>query len=80
MTQLVPILLPELGSGNAEVRVSLWFVASGEHVDAGDQLLEVQLPGITFDVCSPATGTVTKIEKPLSAVVAAGDVLGWLST
>ena len=80
MSDPIPIILPELGAGFAEVRVSLWFVRPGEHVEAGDQVVEVQLPGMTFDVCAPVAGRVTTIEKPLAATVAAGDVLGWLST
>lgn len=80
MTNAVPIAMPDLGTDGAEIRVSLWFVKMGEQVDAGDQVVEVQLPGMTFDVCAPATGTLTKIDKPLAARVETGDVLGWLTT
>jgi pyruvate/2-oxoglutarate dehydrogenase complex dihydrolipoamide acyltransferase (E2) component len=80
MSTIIPIVLPDLGSGDVEIRVSLWFVKAGESVDAGDQVVEVQLPGMTFDVCSPASGRMTRIEKPISTRVESGDVLGWLAT
>ena len=74
----VPIQLPELGTAGEPVRVCCWLVEAGEDVEVGDRLVEVLIHGITFDVASPASGTIVRIEKSLNAAVGAGDVLGWI--
>ena len=74
----VPIELPELGAENESVRVSSWLVDVGERVEAGERVVEVLLPGMTFDVAAPSAGVLTRIEKPLEAIVNTGDVLGWI--
>ena len=74
----VPIQLPELGTAGEPVRVCCWLVEAGEDVDVGDRLVEVLIHGVTFDVASPASGTIVGIDKSLNAVVDTGDVLGWI--
>lgn len=73
-----PIALPDLGAGSLATRVSMWLADIGETVHAGDRLVEVLLPGMTFDVASPATGRLARIERFIDAVVRPGDVLGWI--
>ncbi len=75
----VPIELPELGAEDEPVRVSSWFVEPGDRVDAGEQVVELLLPGMTFDVFAPSAGVLTRIEKPLDATVKTGDILGWIA-
>jgi pyruvate/2-oxoglutarate dehydrogenase complex dihydrolipoamide acyltransferase (E2) component len=75
-----PIVLPELGAGKDELRVSCWLVDLGDAVVAGDRVVEILLDGVTFDVTAERSGTVTRIERPLDSVVHAGDVLGWIET
>jgi pyruvate/2-oxoglutarate dehydrogenase complex dihydrolipoamide acyltransferase (E2) component len=70
-----PVVLPELGGA---ATVSLWFVAVGERVLAGDRLLEVLLPGATFDVAAPVSGRLRERGVRTNAVVSAGQVLAWL--
>jgi pyruvate/2-oxoglutarate dehydrogenase complex dihydrolipoamide acyltransferase (E2) component len=76
----IPIVLPELGAGGADVRVSSWLVDLGDEVDAGDRVVEVLLPGATFDVPAPAAGILTGIARPVDSVVRSGDTLGWIET
>jgi pyruvate/2-oxoglutarate dehydrogenase complex dihydrolipoamide acyltransferase (E2) component len=69
-----PILLPELGAGPAVL--SVWYAETGEHVYAGDRLVEVLVGGATFDVSAPATGRLTeKLALPDDPLVP-GQVLG----
>jgi pyruvate/2-oxoglutarate dehydrogenase complex dihydrolipoamide acyltransferase (E2) component len=75
-----PLTLPDLGAGDEELRVSCWLVDLGDVVGAGDRIVEILLDGITFDVTAETSGTVTRIERPLDAVIRAGDVLGWIET
>jgi pyruvate/2-oxoglutarate dehydrogenase complex dihydrolipoamide acyltransferase (E2) component len=72
----IAILLPELGTGEEIVRVSAWLIDPGDCVVAGDRIVEVLIRGVSFDVSAPASGVLAGIEKPLDAVVAAGDTLG----
>ncbi len=73
-----PILLPDLGANCSTVRVSCWLADLGDTIEEGDRVVEVLVPGVTFDVSAPASGTLTKIEKLPDAEVAPGDVLGWI--
>ncbi len=75
-----PIILPELTEAEAEIRVGSWFVEPGWFVEEGDRVVEVLLSGITFDVTSPVTGVLERIDLPIDAVVAPGDVLGWIGS
>ena len=72
------IFLPEVGAENEPVRVSGWLADVGDTIIAGDIVAEVLLPGITFDVEATQSGQLVRIEKPIDALVASGDVLGWI--
>jgi 2-oxoglutarate dehydrogenase E2 component (dihydrolipoamide succinyltransferase) len=75
-----PITMPGLGTGTETVRVSAWLVDVGQTVIAGDRVVEVLLPGITFDIHAERTGELVEITVPVDAGVAAGQVLGWIAT
>jgi pyruvate/2-oxoglutarate dehydrogenase complex dihydrolipoamide acyltransferase (E2) component len=71
---MVPITLPDLGSD--AVVLSVWYVRPGERVYEGDRLVEVLIPGATFDVPAPVTGTVRDRLALPNDRLAAGQVLG----
>jgi pyruvate/2-oxoglutarate dehydrogenase complex dihydrolipoamide acyltransferase (E2) component len=75
-----PLTLPDLGVKDDELRVSCWLVDLGDTVDEGDRVIEILMDGITVDVLAERSGTLARIERPLDAVVRAGDVLGWLES
>jgi pyruvate/2-oxoglutarate dehydrogenase complex dihydrolipoamide acyltransferase (E2) component len=75
-----PVLLPEIGTDDEELRVSCWLVDLGDAVVAGDRIVEILFDGVTFDVTAEHSGRVTRIERSLDAVVRAGDTLGWIET
>jgi pyruvate/2-oxoglutarate dehydrogenase complex dihydrolipoamide acyltransferase (E2) component len=74
----VPIVLPDLGTSDSAVRISSWFVEPGDNVDAGEPILEVVIPGITCEVCSPVAGRIDRLASAIDAFVTAGDVVAWL--
>lgn len=74
----VPVPLPDLGTAGQPVSLVAWLVEPGDSVDIGDRMLEVAIPGITCDVCSPATGIVARLEKPIDAQVLPGEVVAWI--
>ena len=77
-SQHIPVVLPDLGTAGAAVRVSAWFVEPGDDVEAGDPILEVVTPGVTCDVCSPASGRIDRLVSAIDAPVLPGDVVAWL--
>lgn len=74
----LPLVVPELGAGDLPIRISTWLVDLGDDVLAGDRVVELVLPGMTFDVASPVSGRLIRIEKYSDSAVRAGDCLGWL--
>lgn len=73
-----PIVVPELGAEGAPIRISTWLVDPGQAVLEGDRVVELLLPGMTFDVAAPAAGVLARVEKVEQTLVAPGDVLGWI--
>jgi pyruvate dehydrogenase E2 component (dihydrolipoamide acetyltransferase) len=76
----IPVPLPDLGTDGDPVRVSAWFVEVGDPVETGEPILEVVTPGVTCDVCSPATGRISRLVHDLDASVLPGDVVAWVDT
>lgn len=70
----VPITLPDLGSPGAVL--SLWYVRPGDRVYEGDRVAEVLIPGATFDVPAPTTGTLGERFVLPNDPLTAGQVLG----
>ena len=75
----VPVPLPDLGTGDEQLRISAWFVEVGDPVEAGEPIVEVMVAGVTCDVCSPAAGRISRALKNLDAVVVPGEVLAWIT-
>lgn len=70
------ITMPDLGGG--PLIVSLWLATPGEHVYAGDRLVEIMLSGATFDVSSPATGRLVERLASPDDHVKPGQILGFV--
>jgi pyruvate/2-oxoglutarate dehydrogenase complex dihydrolipoamide acyltransferase (E2) component len=74
----LPLVVPELGLGDRLLAVSLWLVAPGREVQAGDRLVELLADGVTIDLPAPAAG---RLERPLAAEddpVSVGQTLAWI--
>jgi pyruvate dehydrogenase E2 component (dihydrolipoamide acetyltransferase) len=67
--------LPALSEENDEGIVVAWFKREGSQVTAGENLLEVQLAKVSYDVPAPISGTLQKIFSPRDAVIKIGQVL-----
>jgi pyruvate/2-oxoglutarate dehydrogenase complex dihydrolipoamide acyltransferase (E2) component len=78
LTMRIPIVVPDLKSESEPIRVSGWLVDEGDLVLAGDLVVEVLLPGITFDVTAEATGRLIEISKLVDAEIRIGEILGWI--
>lgn len=70
------VILPELVSGIKEATVTYWFYKVGERVNEKDDLIELVTDKATFNLPSPASGTVMQIMISEGDVAKVGDVLG----
>lgn len=68
MTQLLEMLMPDVGEGIAEAELMEWHVDVGETVEADAPLCQIQTDKSIVEIPAPATGTVLK------RCVEAGDV------
>ena len=66
--------MPDLGS--PRVTFSLWHVRVGDRVTEGDRVAEVLIPGATFDVPAPVSGTLAERTAQPNDPLTPGTVLG----
>ena len=74
----VPIIVPDLRCDDEPIRISGWLVDQGDLVLAGDFLVELMIPAITFDILAESSGRIVEIEKTADSTIRTGDILGWL--
>ena len=76
---MTPIAMPDLGVEPGQIiRLSHWFAARGDHVYEGDRLVEVLVDGASFDVSSPATGSLRVMLQFPDDALRPGCILGWI--
>lgn len=76
--KILPITVPELGSETNAARVTAWLVDVGQVVVAGECVVELLVPGVTFDVQTERTGQLVSILKPVDTMVKPGEIVGLL--
>jgi len=52
----IPLVVPEFGTGEVPLAVSLWLVPRGAAVLAGDRVVELVAGGVTIDLEAPVSG------------------------
>lgn len=57
----IKVLLPQFGMGMQDGEVVRWLKAIGDHVEAGEPLVEIEAAKTTVEVPSPGTGTLIEI-------------------
>ena len=77
------VTLPALGEGAdapTSAKVSFWYVDPGETVSVGDDLVQMVTDKATFDVPSPAAGTVVEVKAAEEQSVEVGAVIALIET
>jgi pyruvate/2-oxoglutarate dehydrogenase complex dihydrolipoamide acyltransferase (E2) component len=74
----IPIIMPQLGESIAEATVIGFLVKIGDHVEADQDLMEVETNKATMSVTSPCAGRVQKLAVRLHESYPVGAVLGYL--
>ena len=75
----VEIVMPKLGLTMASGTIARWIKAPGEAVREGEPLVEVSTDKITYEVESPASGTVARSCGKDGEEFACGDVIGHIA-
>lgn len=71
----IEVRLPQEGMSMQEGTIVKWFAAVGDTVAKGDALVEVETDKVTFEVESPAAGTITELVAQPGDVVPVRDVI-----
>ncbi len=71
--------MPKLGLTMAGGTIARWIKTPGEAVRAGEPLVEVSTDKITYEVESPASGTVGRSCGKDGDEFACGDVIGYIA-
>ncbi len=74
----IPIVVPDVGTEEEPIWVSSWLVDPGMEVSAGERVLELRIPGVTFEVTAPATGVLKRVAKGPGQSVSVGETVGWV--
>ena len=73
------VILPDLGEdGGGEVTVSYWYYGEGDHVDHGEDLVELSAVEATFTLPCPVGGTIIEIFAEEGGVIEAGTLMAIL--
>src|SRR5262245_66426864 len=75
----VPIIMPQLGESIAEATVVNFLATAGDHVDADQDVLEVETNKATMSVTSPCPGRIDKLLVKLNESYPVGAVLGYVT-
>ena len=73
---MTKIILPELGEGITKATVSYWYFKVGDKVNEKDDLVEFATDKATFNLPSPATGTLSEVLHNEGDSVNIGEVVG----
>ena len=69
------VVMPEIGEDIKEATVSFWHFEEGEHVNEGDDLVEMVTDKATFNVPAPASGVLTEIIANEGETAKVGDTI-----
>lgn len=69
------VCVPELGASPMTVRICSCLCETGDDVLIGERMIELQVPGMTFDVSAPCSGRILEILGTVGTVVTAGTII-----
>jgi len=72
----IPILLPKAGMNMVEATVVAWRKAPGDHVEAGEAVVEVETDKVELQIEAPAGGILREVLVTVNEDAAVGATLG----
>ncbi|MCL6633729.1 MAG: 2-oxo acid dehydrogenase subunit E2 [Alicyclobacillus herbarius] len=70
--------MPQTTEDAQDSVVVFWYKSEGDHVEAGETLVEVQTEKATYDVEAPASGILREIQVPRGQAAPVGAVLAYI--
>ncbi|MBM02050.1 MAG: dihydrolipoyllysine-residue succinyltransferase [Chloroflexi bacterium] len=70
------IIVPDLAESTVEATVSTWLKKSGDIVDEGEVIIELDTDKVSLEVVSPTSGQLIEIIKDTGETVNVGELLG----
>lgn len=77
---LKEIIMPKIGLDMEEGTIITWYKKVGEHVNAGELLVEIETDKATTDVESAVSGTLKEIVEQEGNEVPITKTIGWIET
>ena len=74
----VEVIMPKAGSEMEEGEIVQWFKNEGDHVEAGEVLLEIVTDKVNMEVEADASGTLLKILAQAGDVVPVVKTIAWI--
>ncbi len=74
----IPIIMPQLGESIAEATIVSFLVQPGDHIEADQDIIEVETNKANMNVASPCRGRLEKFTVQLNESYAVGATLGWI--
>jgi pyruvate/2-oxoglutarate dehydrogenase complex dihydrolipoamide acyltransferase (E2) component len=74
----IPIIMPQLGESIAEAAIISFLVKPGEHVEADQDIIEVETNKATLNLAAPCRGKIDRFVAKLTESYPVGAVLGYL--
>jgi len=75
----VPVVAPDLQTGQEPVVLGQWHAEPGDRVFAGEPVLELVVPGLAISVSSPADGVLNEICRQAGVPLSPGEILAWVA-
>ena len=72
------IIIPELGEGITTATVACWHTKQGEHIQKGDDLVELVTDKAVFNVAAEQNGIIKEILIPEGKEAAIGSTLAYI--
>jgi 2-oxoglutarate dehydrogenase E2 component (dihydrolipoamide succinyltransferase) len=74
----VEIRIPELGESLVEATIGRWVKQPGEHVEAGEPVVEIETDKVVMEVAAPESGVIASLNKAEGDTAAVGEVIATL--
>ncbi|MFN0198502.1 MAG: biotin/lipoyl-containing protein [Planctomycetaceae bacterium] len=78
-TDLIPVVVPTIIGRTEPMVLGSWLVDVGERIEQGEEILEISLPGIVWDLSAPVSGRLESVSRFTSDALQPGDICGWIA-
>ena len=70
------IMVPDLAESTVEATVATWIKKSGDIVEEGEVIIELDTDKVSLEVVSPVSGQLKEVNKNEGETVLVGELLG----